>query len=160
MIIKFCYYIVCMTVLLSILYSYFNIFSITTLRSTSCYFVLTLRGTKGIHHQNHMVNLCNIIINFEMFLNNYHYILLSYAWASQNKYLWYYLFVCNFNYATSKLCTIFKYYLPLSNPCPAPTSALSPVIIIVLSTSTNASLYSHRLDLVILVVNLIWFSAL
>ena len=144
-------------------FKYFNGTAISTslvLGVLPVIFVFTLKGTKGIHHQRHMVNLCNIIINFEMFLNNYHYILLSYTWASQNRYLWYYLFVCNFNYVINKLCTIFKYYLPLSTPCPAPTSDLSPVIIIVLSTSMNASLYSHRLDLVILILNLIWFSVL
>ena len=54
----------------------------------------------------------------------------------------------------------FKYYLPLSTPCSAPTSALVPIIVIVPSTSMIASLYSHKLDLVILVLNLIWVSVL
>ena len=38
-------------------------------------FVLTF--AKRIHHQNHMVNLCKITINIQMFLDNYDYFLLS-----------------------------------------------------------------------------------
>ena len=62
----------------------FQHFCITNSGDTCCYSYL---GFKWLGH------LCNIAINFQIFLNNYHYILPSYLLASSHLDLLFYLLV-------------------------------------------------------------------
>ena len=58
-----------------------------------------------------MVHLHSIAINFQMFSNKCHYILLNYILALLSQFFsMIYFFVVCFTYAISKWRTIFKYY--------------------------------------------------
>ena len=77
----------------------------------------------------HLVHLYNIDINFLMFLNNHHCILLNYTFALQYQDLWHYLLVLFIlltqlvNRAqylnTTPLLFLFAVIASVSDPCPA-----------------------------------------
>ena len=64
-----------------------------------------------------MFPCCNIAINFQIFLNNYRYILLNYILALQQIFRIIYLCAIYFSYAVNNWCLIFKYCLFISSIC-------------------------------------------
>ena len=93
------------------------------IRSISCYFYCKFKWFRICCY--YLAHLCNIAINFQMFLNSYHYILSNYTLVLLYQYLQHYLFMYYFTSAFNKQSTIFKYYTFISFICFCSCSIIS-----------------------------------